>query len=233
MNVAVAPSQFRPASAPRRVKPLGALGILATLARNPVEIWSRLHFEHPVLVGKTLFGYRAVISDPAAIRRVFLDNVANYRKDAVQMRILQPGLGNGLLTVDGEAWKVQRRSLAPLFSPRQVAAFAPAMHLVARAHAPRRSPSAATAPWSRRTRKWALVTLKVLEQTLFSQGLGREASQFQTGGDRATSTRSAASTRSTCSARRIFCRARPAARPGLAGVLRQRGQRHHRGRGAR
>src|SRR3954467_1745009 len=131
MNAAVLPL-FRPPAAKRNKKPLSALGILAALARNPVEIWSDFHFEKPVLIGKTFFGYRAVVSDPAAVRRVFLDNAANYRKDALQLRILGPGLGTGLLTVDGEAWRSQRRALAPLFSPRQVADFAPAMHRVAR-----------------------------------------------------------------------------------------------------
>src|ERR1700684_1551411 len=110
MNVAVAPL-FHPVAAPRTKKPLGALRILATLARNPVEIWSDLHFEHPILAGQTFFGYRAVISDPAGVRRVFLDNAANYRKDPVQLRLLKTGLGDGLLTADGEASKAQRRSL--------------------------------------------------------------------------------------------------------------------------
>ncbi len=138
-----------------------------------------MHFQHPVLVGKTMFGWRAVVSDPAAVRRVFLDNVANYRKDAVQMRILRPGLGSGLLTVEGEAWKVQRRSLAPLFSPRQVAAFAPA-DASGRAHYGRgRSPSRRDGAVVAAHEEMGVVTLKVLEQTLFSQGLGREATQFQ------------------------------------------------------
>ena len=92
--------------------------------------------------------------------------------------VLKPGLGNGLLTVDGEAWKAQRRSLAPLFSPRQVAAFAPAMHRVARACADaiadRRDGAVVEAQ-----QEMALVALKVLEQTLFSQGLARDASEFQ------------------------------------------------------
>ena len=64
------------------------------------------------------------------MRRIFLDNAANYRKDALQLRVLGRGLGNGLLTVDGEDWRAQRRALAPLFSPRQIAGFAPAMHRV-------------------------------------------------------------------------------------------------------
>ncbi len=177
MNVAVAPL-FRPPAAPRGKKPRSALGVLAALARNPVEIWSDIHFERPVLVGKTWLGYRAVVSDPAAVRRVFLDNAANYRKDAVQLRVLRPGLGSGLLTAEGESWKIQRRSLAPLFSPRQVAAFAPAMHRVARAciDAIAQRPDASVVEAQE---EMALVALKVLEQTLFSQGLAREASQFQ------------------------------------------------------
>ena len=177
MNVAVS-SLFRPPAAKRNAKPLNALGILAALARIPVEIWSDFHFEHPVLVGKTYFGVRAVVSDPAGVRRVFLDNAANYRKDAVQLRVLRPGLGSGLLTAEGEAWKAQRRALAPLFSPRQVAAFAPAMHRVARAAAEalaaRRDGSVVEAQ-----EEMAVAALKVLEQTLFSTGLAREASQFQ------------------------------------------------------
>ena len=47
MNVAVAPLVPSARRAKRNKKPLGALGILATLARNPVEIWSDFHFEHP------------------------------------------------------------------------------------------------------------------------------------------------------------------------------------------
>ena len=177
MNIAVAPL-FRPPAARRGKKPLGALGTLATLARNPVEIWSDLHFERPILIGKTYFGWRAVVSDPAAVRRVFLDNAANYRKDAMQLRVLRPGLGNGLLTAEGDTWKAQRRALAPLFSPRQVVSFAPAMHRVARAHvdaiAAHRDGAVIAAD-----QEMGLVALKVLEQTLFSQGLAREASQFQ------------------------------------------------------
>jgi cytochrome P450 len=177
MDVALAPT-FRPPAARRHRKPLGAVGILAGLARNPVEIWSDIHFERPVLIGKTFFGWRAVVSDPASIRRIFLDNAQNYRKDAVQLRVLKPGLGSGLLTVDGEAWKVQRRTLAPLFSPRQVAAFAPAMHRVARLRAEAIA-SRHDGVVVEAQAEMALVALKVLEQTLFSQGLGREASQFQ------------------------------------------------------
>ena len=73
---------------------------------------------------------------------------------------------------------MQRRALAPLFSPRQVAEFAPAMQRVAQAAVERLSPrrdGAVTDVGALMSR----LTLEVLEQTLFSQGLGREPSAFQ------------------------------------------------------
>jgi hypothetical protein len=72
---------FRPPAPRPRTKPLGLLARIATLRRSPIEIWTKAHYETPVVVSKTVFGNRAVVSDPAGVRRIFLDNVANYRKD--------------------------------------------------------------------------------------------------------------------------------------------------------
>src|SRR5271155_5290893 len=169
---------FRPPAPKPRATPIGSLGTLYALWRNPLEIWTQAHFERPILIGRTVMGLRAVVSDPQAVRRIFLDNAANYRKDALQLRVLRPGLGTGLLTAEGEDWRVQRRALAPLFSPRQVADFAPAVQRVAQATIERLSPrrdGAVTEVSALMSR----ITLEVLEQTLFSQGLGREPSAFQ------------------------------------------------------
>ena len=128
-------------------RPRGSLSILLALQRNPIEVWWEGDFERPVSIGRTIFGLRAAAHDPAAVRRVFLDNAANYRKDDLQLRILRPGLGNGLLTAEGEDWRVQRRALAPLFSPRQTAEFAPAVHRVGRGRGRAHEPAGATEPW--------------------------------------------------------------------------------------
>jgi cytochrome P450 len=176
--IASAASSFRPPAPPQRAQPLSRLGMAYTLWRNPLEIWNRAHFDLPILIGKTPLGVRAAVSDPQAIRRVLLDNVANYRKDAMQLRILKPGLGDGLLTVEGDAWKAQRRALAPMFSPRQVAEFAPAMHKVTRAAVERIAAAPADKPIAMHS-EMGVTTLQVLEQTLFSQGLSRDPSEFQ------------------------------------------------------
>ena len=46
--------------------------------------------------------------EPAAIRRVLLDNAANYQKDNLQRRVLSAGLGEGLLSAEGDRWRAQR-----------------------------------------------------------------------------------------------------------------------------
>lgn len=169
---------FRPPAPKPRETPLGAIGMIATLRRNPIEIWTRRHYEEPILIGQTIMGVRAVVSDPAGVRRILLDNVANYRKDDLQLRVLKPGLGEGLLTSDGENWKAQRRSLAPLFTPRQVSGFAEAMAATARSGVERfarRRPGQIVDM----SEEMAHLTLEILEHTLFSQGLGREAGEFQ------------------------------------------------------
>ena len=179
MTAAVKASKlFVPPYPPRSDKPRGALSMILTLRRNPLEIWGKADFERPLAIGRSILGLRAAAHDPAAVRRVFLDNAANYRKDELQLRILSPGLGNGLLTAEGEPWRQQRRSLAPLFSPRQVAEFGAAMQRVAEATVKRighRRDGAVTDVGELTSR----MALEVLEQTLFSQGLGREPSAFQ------------------------------------------------------
>jgi cytochrome P450 len=179
MSAAVKASKlFVPPYPPRSDKPRGALSMILTLRRNPLEIWGKADFERSLAIGRSILGLRAAAHDPAAVRRVFLDNAGNYRKDELQLRILSPGLGKGLLTAEGESWRQQRRSLAPLFSPRQVAEFGPAMQRVAEATVKRvghRRDGAVTDVDELTSR----MALEVLEQTLFSQGLGREPSAFQ------------------------------------------------------
>jgi cytochrome P450 len=108
----------------RRLSPLRYYRALRT---NPIATWHQDAFEMPILVYRGPLGDMVVVNAPDAIRRVFLDNVGNYPKDRLQLEKLGPGLGRGLLTTEGEDWKFQRRTLAPLFQPQAVADYLPAM----------------------------------------------------------------------------------------------------------
>ncbi len=170
MHTVTAP--FRPpAPAPRRTPP-DVFDLLAALRDNPLTTWTEAHFEQLVIAGEGVLGRVTVVHDPAAIRHILVDNAASYRKDDLQRRVLAPGLGNGLLTAEGEEWRAQRRTLAPLFAPRRVASFVPAMAEAAERLVRR---------WRRRDRRvldvaleMTRVTLDVLERTVFTEGLKRD-----------------------------------------------------------
>ena len=170
---------LRPPAPVPRAKALGPIALLKALRNNPLETWTQAHFEKPIVTGGLLIGEVAVVSDPAAIRRVLLENVANYRKDSLQRRMLSAVLRDGLLTVEADQWRSQRRTLAPLFAKRCVMSFAPAMVGAADALVRR---------WQDRGNGRVIdvsaevteVTLDVLERTIFSDGLGGDRQDVRT-----------------------------------------------------
>lgn len=168
---------FRPPAPQPHADPLNQLQLLLALRRNPLTIWRRAHFEERHIAGPGLFGYGVFLADPAAIRHVLVDNVANYRKDDLQLRVLSPGLGDGLLTAEGDAWRKARRTVAPLFTPKRVAALAKAMQPPVEAHVERllRRRPGHTVDLSR---LMTTLTFDVLAATLFSNVIDGGAEAF-------------------------------------------------------
>lgn len=115
-------------AAPRLVPPVPApperelptLRFIAAMRVNGILCWPAAAYETP-LRRRRLFGRtRFTISDPEAVRRVLVDNAANYARTPLTIRMLRPMLGDGLLISEGAAWRHQRRTLAPAFTPRAV-----------------------------------------------------------------------------------------------------------------
>ncbi|MBL0403130.1 cytochrome P450 [Microvirga aerilata] len=164
---------FRPPHPRPRTEPLGMVAFLRAARENPLATWMEAHFEEPIVTGEGALGRMTVVNDPAVVRHILLDNAANYRKDDLQIRILAPGLGRGLVTAEGDEWRLQRRTIAPLFTPRTVGGFFPAMVEAAERLVRR---------WQRRrdgrvvdaSLDMTRVTLDVLERTIFTQGVPRD-----------------------------------------------------------
>ncbi|HVY90931.1 MAG TPA: cytochrome P450 [Hyphomonadaceae bacterium] len=68
-----------------------------------------------------------VLSDPAGVKHVLLDNVANYPKTPSDAPFLSAAFGDGLLTLEGEKWKAHRRLMSPSFDHRSIVSYAPGM----------------------------------------------------------------------------------------------------------
>ncbi|MBE7212368.1 MAG: cytochrome P450, partial [Gluconacetobacter diazotrophicus] len=88
------------------------------LRRNPLELWGRPAYREMVIPGSFLGRKQLVLNDPAGIRHVLVGNAGNYTRNAAAGRVLRPILGEGLFLAEGEAWRHQRRVIAPALAPR-------------------------------------------------------------------------------------------------------------------
>jgi cytochrome P450 len=84
-------------------------------------------YEQPIVRQSTPVGAFHLVADPEGIRRVMLDNVANYPKTRLERRFFSSVFGDGLLSSEGEVWRSHRRIMAPSFSPASVTSYVPAM----------------------------------------------------------------------------------------------------------
>jgi cytochrome P450 len=68
-----------------------------------------------------------LVNDPEGVRRVLLDNVANYPKERLGDQFFSAMFGEGLLSAPGPKWRTHRKIMAPSFGTRTVESYAPAM----------------------------------------------------------------------------------------------------------
>jgi cytochrome P450 len=98
-------------------------GDLAALARDPLGEFCRRSRQGGVVPLKIGLKRGHLVSDPALIRHVLLDNIANYDKHTPAFDAVRVVLGNGMLTSGGDFWKRQRRIAQPAFHGESVQRF--------------------------------------------------------------------------------------------------------------
>lgn len=90
------------------------------LRRNALASWGEPAYRELVIAGPFLGRLSLLLNEPGAIRHVLVDNAEAYGRSASTLRILHPMIGDGLFLAEGEAWRRQRRVVAPAFAPRQL-----------------------------------------------------------------------------------------------------------------
>lgn len=125
--------RFVPPHPPRGAGPVPVWrGFVGERARTAVFGWSERAFELPYM-RRNVLGYTVHIPlDPDAVQRVLLDNAGNYVKPDLVKKLLEPTIGSGLLSSDGELWRAQRKIVAASFAPAAVDAAVPAFAAAAR-----------------------------------------------------------------------------------------------------
>jgi cytochrome P450 len=118
-----------PPSPPRAPEDMTALARMAAMRVNAIGTWGQRAYEEDIVRGRFAGRSSFILNTPDAIRHVLVDNYENYERTPASIRVLRPVLGEGLLIAEGRAWKHQRRTLAPAFTPRAVMPLIP--HMIA------------------------------------------------------------------------------------------------------
>ena len=123
-------NDFVPVAAPVHRRRLSRIETALIARRNVLEIIPSYAYRQPIVSGDILVRWH-MMADPAGMKRVMLDNLANYPKSEIMRRMLRPAIGESLFNADGADWRWQRQAVAPVFTHRNVVALAPAMSATA------------------------------------------------------------------------------------------------------
>jgi cytochrome P450 len=160
-----------PPSPPRAPDNMTAFGRMAAMRVSPISTWGRRAYEEDIIQGRFFRRSSFILNTPDAIRHVLVDNYENYTRTPAGLRVLRPMLGEGLLIAEGRAWKYQRRTLAPAFTPRAVASLVP--HMVAVTDETIANLQAACGGPVDLRETMQRMTLEIAGRTMFSFGMDR------------------------------------------------------------
>lgn len=119
------PRLIPPAPKPHK-GPLSVWRLIRELSRSTIGIWGEPAYELMVAQGRRFGVSNILVNDPEGVRHVAAGDAKGlYVKSVTSRRLVRPASGAGLVLSEGEAWRKQRRMLAPTFTPAHVALFLP------------------------------------------------------------------------------------------------------------
>jgi unspecific monooxygenase len=176
-DMPVARKRLVPPSPPRAPDNMTAFGRIRAIRVSPIGSWSQRAYEEDIVQGRFFGRSTFILNNPGAIRHVLVDNYENYTRTPASFRVVRPVLGEGLLIAEGRAWKHQRRTLAPAFTPRAVMTLVP--HMVAATDETiAKLKAASNAPVNLREAMQRM-TLEIAGRTMFSFGMDRHGAALR------------------------------------------------------
>ena len=166
-----------PPSPPRAPEGMGAISRIRAMRESVLSTWGPRAYQEDIIQTRFFLRRNFIVNQPDAIRHVLVDNYENYTRTAPGIRVLRPILGGGVLVAEGRAWKHQRRTLAPAFTPRAVGGLVPHMiagidEAVARLQANADQPVDIREAMQR-------MTLEIAGRTMFSFEIGRHGTTLR------------------------------------------------------
>jgi cytochrome P450 len=107
---------------------------LPAFIKNPLRTLPRQAYEDDMVVARQRGRVTIVwVTNPDLIEQILVRDADKVVKSPVEKRVFNASLANSVLLADGADWRWQRRALAPLFRPVDVAGYVPAMVTAAEA----------------------------------------------------------------------------------------------------
>src|SRR2546421_5993916 len=166
-----------PPSPPRAPDNMTTLGRMAAMRESAIGTWGQRAYEEDIVRGRFFGRSSFILNAPDAIRHVLVENYENYTRTPAGIRVLRPVLGDGLLIAEGRAWKHQRRTLSPAFTPRAVASLVPHMIAVTDETIAKLQGASGEPVDLRETMQ--RMTLEIAGRTMFSFGMARHGAQLR------------------------------------------------------
>jgi cytochrome P450 len=166
-----------PPSPPRAPESMTALARLAAMRESAIGTWGQRAYEEDIIQGRFFWRSSFILNTPDAIRHVLVDNYENYQRTPASIRVLRPMLGEGLLIAEGRAWKYQRRTLAPAFTPRAVSTLVP--HMIAVTDETIAKLQAVSGAAVDLREAMQRMTLEIAGRTMFSFGMDRHGATLR------------------------------------------------------
>ena len=182
LAAALARDPVVPAAPKRATRILPLWRTILQLRRNALATWGDPAYEREIIAGPFMGRQSFLLNQPDAIRRVLVDNAANYGRTPATIRILRPILGDGLFLAEGNAWKHQRRTMAPAFAPRSLAVAAGHVAAVAEETIAELKARGTAAVDLLRTVQRA--ALEIAGRSFFSQGMAEHGAALRTAFER-------------------------------------------------
>src|SRR4051794_35234123 len=176
-DIPAARAPLVPPSPPRAPDDMNVFGRMKAIRISPIGMWGQRAYEEDIIQGRFFGRGSFILNAPDAIRHVLVDNFENYTRTPVSFRVLRPILGQGLLIAEGRAWKHQRRTLAPAFTPRAVSTLVPHM-LAATDETVAKLRAASNAAVDLREAMQRM-TLEIAGRTMFSFGMDRHGAALR------------------------------------------------------
>jgi cytochrome P450 len=166
-----------PPSPPRAPDTMTVIGRMMAMRESAIGTWGQRAYEEDIIQGRFFGRSSFILNTPDSIRHVLVDNYENYVRTPAAVRVLRPVLGEGLLIAEGRAWKHQRRTLAPAFTPRAVATLVPHM-IAATDETIAKLGAASDGPVDLRGAMQRM-TLEIAGRTMFSFGMDRHGAALR------------------------------------------------------